>query len=86
MRVLDHLTCSLSSLYAAQEATIRTRQSQLAGSKLGKKQDKAVYCYPAYLTHMQSTLCEMSGSVYHKLESKLWGEISTTSDMQKIQL
>ena len=38
--------------------------------------------YPAYLTSMQSTLCEMPGWMKHKLESRLPGEISITSDMQ----
>ena len=55
---------------------------QGTGSKLGKETNKAVYCHPAYLTYMQSTLCEMPGWKKHKLESKLPGEISTTSDMQ----
>ena len=31
------------------------------GSKLRKENVKAVYCHPAYLTYMQSTLCEMLG-------------------------
>ena len=31
---------------------------------------------------MQSTSCEMPGWMQHKLESRLSGEISTTSDMQ----
>ena len=52
------------------------------GSKLGKKYVKAVYCHPAYLTSMQSTSCEMLGWMKHKLESRLLGEISITSDMQ----
>ena len=52
---------------------------QQTGSKLGKY-IKAVYC--PYLTHMQSTLCEMPGWMKHKLESRLLGEISITSDMQ----
>ena len=43
---------------------------------------KAGYCHPAYLTSMQSTLCEMPGWMKHKLESRLQGEISITSDMQ----
>ena len=34
---------------------------QRTGSKLGKEYIKAVYCHPAYLTHMQSTSCEMLG-------------------------
>ena len=52
--------------------------------KLGKKYVKAVYCHPAYLTYMQSTSCEMLSWVKHKLESRLPGEISITSDMQMI--
>ena len=55
---------------------------QWTGSKLGKECDKAVYCHPAYLAYMQSTLCEMPGWMKHKLESRLLGEISIISDMQ----
>ena len=55
---------------------------QQTGSKLGKEYIKAVYCHPAYLTYMQSTACEMLGWMKHKLESRLPGEISITSDMQ----
>ena len=40
---------------------------QLTGSKLGKEYIKAVYCYPAYLTSMQSTSYKMSGWMTHKL-------------------
>ena len=50
--------------------------------KLGKEYIKAVYCHPAYLTYMQSISCEMLGWMRHKLESRLPGEISITSDMQ----
>ena len=52
------------------------------GSKLGKEYVKAVYCHPVYLTYMQSTSCEMPGWMKHKVESRLPGEISITSDMQ----
>ena len=55
---------------------------QQTGSKTGKEYIKAVYCHPAYLTYMQSTSCEMPGWINHKLESRLLGEISITSDMQ----
>ena len=51
-------------------------------SKLGKEYIKAVYCHPAYLTYTQSTSCEMLHWMKHKLESRLPGEISITSDMQ----
>ena len=52
---------------------------QLTGSKLGKEYDKAVYCHPVYLTYMESTSCEMLAWMNHKLQSRLLGEISTTS-------
>ena len=52
---------------------------QQTGSKSGKEYVKAVYCHPAYLTYMQSTLCEMLGWMKHKLESRLPGEISIIS-------
>ena len=55
---------------------------QQTGSKLGKEYNKAIYCHPAYMTYMQSTSCEMLGWIKHKLESRLTGEISITSDMQ----
>ena len=66
---------------------IKQQQSELnmeqqTGSKLGKEYIKAVYCHPAYLTYMQSTSCKMLGWMKHKLESRLLGEISITSDMQ----
>ena len=51
---------------------------QLTGSKLGKEYIKAVYFYPVYLTAMQNTLCEMSGWMNHKLDSRSLGKISTT--------
>ena len=52
------------------------------GNKLGKEYIKAVYCHPIYLTYMQSTSGEMLGWMKHKLQSRLLGEISITSDMQ----
>ena len=55
---------------------------QQTDPKLGKEYIKAVYCHPAYLTYMQSTSYEMLGWMKHKLESRLPGEISITSDMQ----
>ena len=49
--------------------------------KIGKEYDKAVYCHPAHLTYIQSTSGEMLGSMNHRLESRLPGEISTISDI-----
>ena len=56
------------------------------GSKLEKKYVKAVYCHPAYLTYMQSTSLKVPAWVNQKMESRLPGEVSTTSDMQIIPL
>ena len=47
---------------------------QQTGLKLGKEYIKAAYCHPAYLTYMQSTSCEMLGSMTQKMESKLLGK------------
>ena len=82
MGILDHLTCLLRTLYAGQEATVRTGHGTTDWFQIGKGVVKAMYCHPAYLTSMQSTSCEMPGWMKHKLESRLQGEIPITSDMQ----
>ena len=67
---------------------LETDMEQRTGSKLGKEYIKAIFCYqaifcyPDYLTYMQSSSCEMLGWVKHKLESRLPGEITITSDTQ----
>ena len=55
---------------------------QRTSSKLGKEYVKAVYYHHAFLTYVQSKSCEMLGQMKHKLESRLTGEISITSDRQ----
>ena len=57
---------------------------QQTGSKSEKEYVKAVYCHPAYLTYMQSTSCEKAGWMTHRPETRLQGEIPTTSDTQMI--
>ena len=52
------------------------------GSKLGKEYIKAVYCCLVYLNSVQNTSCKMLDWMKHKLESRLLGEISITSDME----
>ena len=81
----DYLICLLRNIYVGQEAT-KSDMEQLTGTKLGKENEKAIYCHPAYLTYVQGTLWEMLGWITHKLESRLLGEISTTSNMQVIPL
>ena len=65
-----------------QELELDTEQQ--TGSKYEKEYVKSVYRHPAYLTYMQSTSRETLGWKKHKLESRLPGEISITSDMQMI--
>ena len=55
---------------------------QHTGSELEMKYVKATYCHPAYLTYMQSMSYTVLGWMIHKLDSRLLGEISVTSDMQ----
>ena len=64
------------------EQQLELDMEQQTGYKSGKEYLKAVCCHPAYLTYMQSTSLEMLGWMKHKLESRLLGEISETSDMQ----
>ena len=65
---------------------IELDMDQQTGSKSGKEYIKAIYCHPAYFTYMQSTSSEMLDWINHKLESRLLGEISITSDMQMTPL
>ena len=82
MGIPDHLTCLLRNLYAGPETILEPGMEQQTGSRLGKEDVKAVYCHLAYLTFLQSTSCEMSGWIKHKLESRLPGEISIISYTQ----
>ena len=59
MVIPDYLICLLRNLFAGQEATIRTGHGTTDWFQMGKEYIKAVYCHPAYLTYMQSTLGEM---------------------------
>ena len=70
----------------AKKQQLEPNMEQWTGSKLGMEYVKAVYCHPAYFTYIQSTSCEMPGWMKRKLESRLPGEISPTSDMQMIPL
>ena len=73
---------SLEICMQVKKQQLELDMEQQTGSKSGKEYSKAVYYHPAYLTYMQSTSCEMPGWMKHKLDSRLPGEISITSDMQ----
>ena len=55
---------------------------QQTDSKWEKEYVKTVYCHPAYLTYMHNTSYEMPSLMKHKLESRLLGDVSITSDVQ----
>ena len=82
MGIPDLLTSLLRNQCQIKKQQLELDMEQQTGSKSGKEYDKAVYCLPDYLTYMQSTLCKILGWMKHKLESKLLGEISITSDTQ----
>ena len=80
-----------NTLPASWEVCIQVKKQQLepimekqTGSKFGEDYIKVVYCHPVYLAYMQNTSREMLGWIKHKLESKMLGEISITSDTQMI--
>ena len=70
------------SVCRSKEAIVKTGHGKQTGSKSGKEYIKAVYYHHASLTSMQNTSCKMPGWMKHKLESRLLGKMSITSDMQ----
>ena len=77
-----------TTLPASWEICVQVKKKQLeldmeqqTGFRFGKEYIKVVYCHPAYVT-MQTTSGKMPGWMKHKLESRLPGEISITSDTQ----
>ncbi|XP_061282095.1 uncharacterized protein LOC133253002 [Bos javanicus] len=61
MGIPDHLTCLLRNRCAGQEATELDVKKQTV-SKSGKEYIKALYCHPAYLIYMQSSVQFSSGA------------------------
>ena len=82
MEIQDHLTGFLRNLYAGQEATVTTGHVPTDGFQIGKEVHQGCVLSPLlfnlYAEYVQETL----GWKKHKLESRLPGEISITSDMQ----
>ena len=80
MRTLDHLTCLLKTCMQVKKQQLEPDMEQQTGSKLGNEYVKLVYCHHAYLTY--EYIMGNANWMKHKLESRLPGEIPTTSDMQ----
>ena len=54
MGILDHLICLLRNLLWVKKQQLEPNMAKLTGSKLGKEENKPVYCHPAYSTSMQN--------------------------------
>ena len=86
MGIPDHLTCLLRNLYAGQEATVRTGHGTTDWFQIGKGVCQGCILSPCLLNLYTEyiTSYKMPDWMKHKLESRLPGEISITSDRQMI--
>ena len=80
----DHLTCLLRNLYAGQEATVRSGHGTTDWFQIGKEVCQGCILSPCLFNLYAEYIPEMLGWRKHRLESRLPGEISITSDMQMI--
>ena len=82
MGIPDHLTCLLRNLYAGQEATVRTGHGTTDWFQIGKGVHQGCILSPCLFNLYAEYIMRNVGWRKHKLESRLSGEISITSDMQ----
>ena len=82
MGIPDHLTCLLRNLYAGQEATVRTGHGTTDWFQIGKGVHQGCILSPCLFNFYAEYIMRNAGLKKHKLESRLLGEISITSDMQ----
>ena len=79
----DHLTCLLKNLYAGQEATVRLGHETTDWFQIGKGVRQGCILSPCLFNlYAEYIMRKKLGWRKHKLESRLPGEISITSDMQ----
>ena len=81
MGIPDHLTCLLRELYANQEATVRTLYGTTDWFKIRKGLRQDCILSPYLFNLYAEYIMRNAGWMNHKLESRLPGDISTTSDM-----
>jgi len=82
MGIPDHLTCLLRNLYAGQEETVRTGHGKTDWFQIGKGVCQGCILSPCLFNFYAEYIMRNAGLGKHKLESRLPGEISITSDMQ----
>ena len=82
MGIPEHLTCLLRNLYASQEATVITGHETTDWIQIGKGVRQGCILSPCLFNLYAEYIMRTLGWKKHKLESRLPGEISITSDMQ----
>ena len=82
MGIPDHLTCLLRNLYAGQEAIIRTGHETTDWFQIGKGIRQGCILLPCLFNLYSEYIMRNARLDEQKLESRLPGEISITSDMQ----
>ena len=83
MGIPDHLTCLLINLYAGQEATVRTEHGTTDSFQIGNGVHQGCILSPCLFNLYAECIMRNAGlDEAQKLESRLLGEISITSDMQ----
>ena len=78
----DHPTCLLRKLYIGQEATVRTGHGTTDWFQIGKGVRQGCMLSPCLFNLYAEYIMQNAGWRKLKLESRLSGEISITSDMQ----
>ena len=81
MGIPDHLTCLLR-MYAAQAATVRTGHGTTDCFQTGKGVHQGCILSPFLFNLHVVYIMQKLGWMKNKMESRLLGEISVTSDMQ----
>ena len=82
MGIADHLICLLRNLYAGQEAPVRTGHGTTDWFQIEKGVHQGCTLSPCLFNIYAEYIMRNAGWKKHKLESRLLGEISITSDMQ----
>ena len=82
MGIPDHLTCFLRNVYSGQEVTVKTGHGTTDWFQIGKGVCQRCILSPCLFNLYAEYIMRNAGLVKHKLESRLLGEISVTSDMQ----
>ena len=84
MEIPDHLTCLLRSLYAAQEATFRTKHGITNWLQIGKGVHQSYILLPCLFNLFAEHIMQNAGLDEAQVESGLPGEISIASDIPMI--